>query len=82
MRKGYRSFGRICKGPPIALFSPDKTVGCSPMKVTFSNTSPGGTNTCISIRDGTLLTKTDKSPVEHIYTTGAVKEYIVNGRSE
>lgn len=66
------------KAKPISLFSPDKTSGCSPMKVTFSNTSPGGTNTYYyDFGDGTLLTKTDKSPVEHTYITGAVKDYVV-----
>ncbi|KIO78546.1 hypothetical protein TH53_02945 [Pedobacter lusitanus] len=66
------------KAKPVSLFSPDKTVGCSPMKVTFSNTSPGGTNTYYyDFGDGTLLTKTDKLPVEHTYVTGAVKDYIV-----
>lgn len=70
--------GVFVKARPIALFSPDKTVGCSPMKVTFSNTSPGGTNTYYyDFGDGTLLTKNDKSPVEHTYTTGAVKDYVV-----
>ena len=66
------------KARPVSLFSPDKTSGCSPMKVTFSNTSPGGTNTYyFDFGDGTLLTKNDKSPVEHTYTTGAVKDYVV-----
>ncbi|MGY0039880.1 PKD domain-containing protein [Pedobacter sp. NJ-S-72] len=66
------------KAKPLSLFSPDKTAGCSPMKVTFSNTSPGGTNTYyFDFGDGTLLTKTDKSPVEHTYITGAVKDYVV-----
>ncbi|RAJ21999.1 PKD domain-containing protein [Pedobacter cryoconitis] len=70
--------GVFVKARPISLFSPDQTVGCSPMKVTFSNTSPGGTNTYyFDFGDGTLLTKTDKSPVTHTYTTGAVKEYVV-----
>jgi PKD repeat protein len=68
----------LVKARPLSLFSPDKTAGCSPMKVTFSNTSPGGTNTYyFDFGDGTLLTKTDKSPVEHTYITGAVKDYVV-----
>lgn len=66
------------KAKPIAVFSPSKTVGCSPMTVTFTNTSPGGTNTYYyDFGDGTLLTKTDKSPVEHTFITNAVKDFVV-----
>lgn len=66
------------KAQPVSVFSPDKTTGCSPMKVTFTNTSPGGTNTYYyDFGDGTLLTKTDKSSVTHTYITGAVKDYVV-----
>jgi len=71
------------KAQPIAVFSPDKTVGCSPMKVTFSNTSPGGTNTYYyDFGDGVFLTRTDKLPVEHVYVTGSVKNYTVKMRAE
>ncbi|NRF41230.1 PKD domain-containing protein [Pedobacter foliorum] len=71
------------KAQPISVFSPDKTVGCSPMKVTFSNTSPGGTNTYYyDFGDGTFLTKTDKLPVEHVYVTGSIKNYTVKMRAE
>ncbi|WP_448104633.1 PKD domain-containing protein [Pedobacter panaciterrae] len=71
------------KAQPIAVFSPNKTVGCSPMKVTFSNTSPGGTNTYYyDFGDGAFLTRTDKLPVEHVYVTGTIKEYTVKMRAE
>lgn len=70
------------KAQPIAVFSPDKTVGCSPMKVIFSNTSPGGTNTYYyDFGDGTILTKTDKLPVEHVYVTGTIENYTVRMRA-
>ncbi|PYF76027.1 PKD domain-containing protein [Pedobacter nutrimenti] len=67
------------KAKPRSVFSPSKTVGCSPMKVTFSNTSPGGTNTYYyDFGDGTPpLTKTDKSSVEHTYITTVVKDFVV-----
>lgn len=66
------------KAKPISVFSPSRTVGCSPMRVTFSNSSPGGTNTYYyDFGDGTLLTKTDKSDVEHTYTTNVVRDYVV-----
>ncbi|MBB6499808.1 PKD domain-containing protein [Pedobacter cryoconitis] len=70
--------GVLVKAKPISVFSPDKTVGCSPMKVTFTNTSPGTADTYYyDFGDGTLLTKTDKSSVQHTYTTGAVQNYVV-----
>jgi len=66
------------KAKPISIFSPSKTEGCSPMKVTFTNTSPGGTNTYYyDFGDGTLLTKTDKSPVEHTYVVTATTDFTV-----
>jgi PKD repeat protein len=70
------------KAKPIAVFSPSKTVGCSPMTVTFSNTSPGETNTYYyDFGDGTLLTKTDKSAVQHTFITGAVTDFVVKMRA-
>jgi PKD repeat protein len=66
------------KAKPISIFSPSKTVGCSPMTVTFTNTSPGGTDTYYyDFGDGTLLTKTDKSPVTHTFITNVVKDFVV-----
>jgi len=59
------------KAKPIAVFSPSKTDGCSPMSVDFTNTSPGGTNKYYyDFGDGSpIVEKTDKSPVNHIYNT-------------
>jgi PKD repeat protein len=66
------------KALPRAIFSPSRTTGCSPMTVTFSNTSPGGTNTYYyDFGDGTLLTKTDKSPVQHTFITNVVRDFVV-----
>lgn len=66
------------KALPRAIFSPSKTTGCSPMTVTFSNTSPGGTNTYYyDFGDGTLLTKTDKSSVQHTFITNVVRDFVV-----
>ncbi|MFI5451117.1 PKD domain-containing protein [Pedobacter sp. UC225_61] len=60
------------KANPISVFSPDKTVGCSPLDVNFSNTSPGGTNTyTFDFGDGSpLFTTNNKNAVQHRYTTG------------
>lgn len=66
------------KAKPVSVFSPSRTVGCSPMRVTFSNTSPGTTNTYYyDFGDGTLLTKTDKSDVEHTYVVTATTDFTV-----
>lgn len=68
----------LVKAKPISRFSPSRTEGCSPMRVTFSNTSPGGTNTYYyDFGDGTLLTKTDKSTVEHTYVVTATTDFTV-----
>ena len=66
------------KAKPIAVFSPSRTTGCSPMRVTFSNTSPGSTNKYYyDFGDGTLLTANDRSDVEHTYITNVVRDYVV-----
>jgi PKD repeat protein len=71
------------KAKPISIFSPSRTVGCSPMTVTFTNTSPGSTNTYYyDFGDGTLLTKTDKSPVTHTFITTIVRDFTVKMVSE
>ncbi|MBB2146595.1 PKD domain-containing protein [Pedobacter sp. LMG 31464] len=60
------------KANPISVFSPDKTVGCSPFLVNFSNTSPGGTNTyTYDFGDGSApFITNNKNSVSHTYTTG------------
>ncbi|MFA6275139.1 MAG: PKD domain-containing protein [Pedobacter sp.] len=73
------------KANPISVFSPDKTVGCSPFTVNFSNTSPGGTNTyTYDFGDGSpTFTTTNKNSVSHTYTTGnTIRTYIVTMTAE
>ncbi|SEA22246.1 PKD domain-containing protein [Pedobacter hartonius] len=66
------------KALPISVFSPSRTVGCSPMAVTFTNGSPGETNTYYyDFGDGTLLTKNDKLPVTHTFVTDVVRDFTV-----
>lgn len=68
----------LVKAKPISIFSPDKTAGCSPFKVTFSNTSPGNSSSyTYDFGDGETLTVTDKNSVSHIYNTISVKDYVV-----
>lgn len=81
----------LVKALPRAVFSPSKTTGCSPMVVTFTNTSPGTGNTYYyDFGDGTPpLRKTDNSPVTHTFVSGTIKDFTVSmitenscGRSE
>jgi len=69
----------LVKAKPVSVFSPDKTTGCSPLPVTFSNTSPGNyTSYTYDFGDGSApLTVTDKNSVSHTYTTLAVRDYMV-----
>ncbi|WP_316746483.1 PKD domain-containing protein [Pedobacter gandavensis] len=69
----------LVKAKPIAVFSPSKTVGCSPMLVNFTNTSPGGTNTyTYDFGDGSpTVTTTSKLPQTHTYNTTVTKTFVV-----
>ncbi|WP_233509405.1 PKD domain-containing protein [Pedobacter chinensis] len=68
----------LVKAKPVSIFSPDKTAGCSPFTVTFSNTSPGSSGSyTYDFGDGTILTVTDKNSVTHTYNTIIVNDYIV-----
>jgi len=68
----------LVKAKPVSVFSPNKTAGCSPFTVTFSNTSPGNSGSyTYDFGDGTTLTVTDKNSVTHTYNTIIVKDYIV-----
>lgn len=69
----------LVKAVPIAVFSPSKTVGCSPMLVNFSNTSPGGTNTyTYDFGDGspTVTTTNKLQPISHIYNTTVTTTFV------
>jgi PKD repeat protein len=70
----------LVKALPRAVFSPSKTTGCSPMVVTFTNTSPGTGNTYyFDFGDGTPpLRKTDNSPVTHTFVSGTIKDFVVS----
>jgi len=68
----------LVKAKPLSIFSPDKTAGCSPFKVTFSNTSPGNSSSyTYDFGDGETLTVKDKNSVSHTYNTIAVRDYVV-----
>lgn len=62
----------LVKAKPVAIFSPSRTDGCSPMLVNFTNTSPGGAGTTYfyDFGDGSpVIQRPDKSPVQHTYNT-------------
>lgn len=61
-----------------AIFSPDKTIGCSPLAVNFENTSPGSNNKyTFDFGDGETLVATDNRAVQHTYTNTIQKTYTV-----
>jgi len=63
---------------PTSIFTPDKTVGCSPLTVKFNNTSPGTNNTYrYDFGDGQTLVTTDNQAVNHTYTALANKVFTV-----
>jgi len=66
---------------PLSMFSPEVTTGCSPLAVTFSNTSPVASNTTYTydFGDGSpLLVSNDRNSVTHTFTaTGLIKTYTV-----
>jgi large repetitive protein len=66
------------KSKPKALFTPTKTTGCSPMKVTFKNTSKGLNNTYYwNFGDGSTLTTYNLDSVQHTFITGVVDTFVV-----
>ena len=74
----------LVRALPRSVFSPNKTTGCSPLLVSFSNTSPGDANTYIyDFGDGTpLLRTTSKTGVTHTYVSGVTKDYVVKMTTE
>lgn len=71
----------LVRAAPKAMFAPDKTTGCSPLTVNFTNTSPVATNTTYTydFGDGSpLLITNDRNAVSHVFTTtSAAKPYVV-----
>ena len=66
------------KSKPKALFTPNRTVGCSPMNVTFTNTSLGLNNTYYwDFGDGTTFVNNTLVPVQHTFNTGVLDTFYV-----
>ncbi|MEO9004357.1 MAG: PKD domain-containing protein [Ginsengibacter sp.] len=66
------------KSKPKALFTPDITTGCSPMKVLFKNTSKGlGTTYFWDFGDGQKQVTNTLADVQHTFYTSKVDTFYV-----
>lgn len=66
------------RAQPKALFTPNKTEGCSPMRVTFSNTSRGSNAHYVwDFGDGSARLANDQASVQHTFTTAVRDTFIV-----
>ena len=66
------------KSAPKALFTPVKTIGCSPMQAVFRNHSKGLNNTYHwDFGDGTTFSTTSADSVMHTYNVGRVDTFYV-----
>ena len=66
------------KSKPKAIFTPSRTIGCSPMTVTFSNTSKGLNNAYLwDFGDGKTLSTNNKDAVSHVYHSAKTDTFFV-----
>lgn len=66
------------KSRPIAIFTPSKTEGCSPMTVTFANTTKGKNVTYHwDFGDGTTYSSSVLEDVSHTFNTGTPTTFTV-----
>jgi len=63
---------------PVAIFSPNLTIGCSPLKVNFSNQSKGIPNTyTFDFGNGDKIVKTDNSTFDYTFLTSKTDTFTV-----
>ncbi len=77
---GIRTFTStvLVRPKPISIFTPDRTIGCSPFTVNFNNTSPGINNTyTFDFGDGQTLVTHDNQSVIHTYVSTTSKTFVV-----
>lgn len=69
----------LVQAPAKAMFAPDKTTGCSPLTVSFINTSPVAANTTYTYEfgDDKDTTVTNRNPISHVYTVADTAEKFV-----
>jgi large repetitive protein len=72
----------LVKSKPKALFTPNKTVGCSPMRVIFNNTSMGKVDGYSwDFGDGTTASATTADTISHTFITGVRDTFYVTLRA-
>ena len=60
----------LVRPQPVSIFTPNKTLGCSPLTVNFTNQSKGHPNTYVfTYGDGTSFTTTSLAAVQHTFTS-------------
>jgi PKD repeat protein len=63
---------------PVSIFSPDVTIGCSPLAIKFTNQSKGIPNMyTFDFGNGDKITKTDNSVVNYTYLTNKTDTFTV-----
>jgi PKD repeat protein len=70
----------IVHAKPVAIFSPDKTTGCSDLLVNFINTGPesAGTTYTYDFGDGNISDPIpDRRTISHTFKTLEVKDFVV-----
>lgn len=66
------------RAKPKAIFAPSKTFGCSPLTVSFNNTSLGSNTTYTwNFGDGHSITTASTTPVEHTFHTAQKDTFYV-----
>ncbi len=64
--------------PPVAAFSANTTSGCSPLEVTFTNSSQNATNYAWNFGDGPSTNVTDLTSQTHVFTNSSTIQLIAS----
>ncbi|WP_207493241.1 PKD domain-containing protein [Aridibaculum aurantiacum] len=67
----------LVKASPRALFSPDRTTGCSPLTVNFTNLSRGSNDFTWIMGDGTVINTQSTNAIQHTFTTSVRDTFVV-----